>query len=929
MSRIATFPLHAFLLLGLASAARAEDGFEKHVLPVLENYCLDCHDGAFGTPKGDFDIEPFFTAESAKADPGSFERIRNVLHYREMPPEEKDRPSAEQRDAVIAWINQEVLRQKLYHGERDPGPPMARRLTRLEYNNTVRDLLGMEKDVYLFSERLIARRDYFDPSKDALPDELKIHIPEYGSKMPALLRIANLPGDSRAAHGFFNQGDKLDISPLLMERYLEVATAIVEHRDFRNEAWRAADLLGAAPVRRATGGSNGGGGLEVEVKRAFAPVENLEVDAPDSSDQGWLFRDHMASAFDEGSGGVFQGAEKAANVRSGRSIRVSYGLGGRQTLIITPSADLWFVDFGTAHETSPPTNIANRQKGQKQFRLGFALDGAPAGDGILSLGVAVLSRDRVEGRVTLTAHFAGGGSASLTDEISEGGGKDNTFFAWQAPPGDAIVELTVDGSEFGGDFVLLDDLGFITGRSEILAERVESGGEAESGTEPAVQEGLRGQFAGFLGRAFRSKVTEEEVATYWGFFEANVEQGLSQDDAMRETLRAVLSSPRFLLVSESAGTGESPVRKLSGMELANRLSYFLWSTMPDDELLELGRSGELTDPAVLEAQVKRMLRDPKVKELSESFAYQWLRLNQLLGAQPDERRYKRFYVGSKGTMAGAFLQEPLLLFETVLIENRPVMDLVDPDFTWLNAELIDFYNLEEHFEDHLKAAKTVDKNGRERTDNGLWFRCELPDRTRGGILCMGSTLTLTSLPLRTSPVYRGTWVTEVVFNRPPPPPPADVEPLGDDDRDIQEAGLTLREKLKMHAKDPACAGCHSRLDPLGFPLENYDGIGRWRDSYGKFPVDSAGVLMREHPYQDIVDFKDAIRERETDFVHGFIRHLLTYALGHKLGPKDDWAVEEIYAEVSDRDYRLQDVVLAIVESYPFQHARDLNFGGAE
>ena len=391
---------------------------------------------------------------------------------------------------------------------------------------------------------------------------------------------------------------------------------------------------------------------------------------------------------------------------------------------------------------------------------------------------------------------------------------------------------------------------------------------------------------------------------------------------MAEATRAVLSSPRFLLITEQAGgEKEASVRRLDGYELANRLSYFLWASMPDEELSAAARNGELDTPEGIRKQARRMLRDPKAKELSDSFAYQWLRLNVLLGSQPNQRRFKDYYRGTSGkeTLAAPFLQETLLLFETCLIENRPLFDLIDPDFTWLNPRLIQFYGFEQAFADHLAAAESIDKNGRKRLDQNKWYRCYLPNRKRGGILCMGSTLTLTSLPLRTSPVYRGAWVTEVVFNRPPPPPPAPVDELGADDREMQEAGLTLRQKLRQHSEKSACAGCHSRIDPLGFPLENFDAVGKWRESYGKLPVDASGILMGQYDYKNVVDFKDVMTQRKEDFHQGFVRHLLTYALGRHLGPGDKSTIAEI-AKVAEKG-GLKDVIVAVAISYPFTHAR--------
>ena len=928
---------------GLAVAVHAwtpvaADEFQETVLPVLEKYCLDCHDGEAGKPKGGFDLFPFYTLEDARGDRKAMLHVRNALHYREMPPEERTKqPDEGERVRVIEWIDEEILRQPSFRGHRDPGPPVMRRMTRLEYNNSVRDLLGLGIDVFSFPERLMARRDYFDPDRDQLPAELDISIPEYGSKVPSLLKIANLPGDSGAEHGYLNQGDTLNVTPLLMERYLTVANEIVHHADFADEAHAAAGMLGIQPRSRAGSSSQSkqrSGAFLATVGRDFAPVDNIEANAPGNSDQAWLFRDHIAAAFDEGTGGVFQHPDDIGARVPGKGgvIRAVFGRDGEKALLINPTEDLWFVDFATAHETSPPANIANGRKEQKEFRLNLKLDGVRENEGILAAGVVVLSRDRNSaGPVTLTAHYTNGDTASLTDEITTGAGVDNTFFSWQAPPGEAITDISVDGSRFSGDYVLLDDLGFLTGKVATredkapadLSRTAEPKQEGE-GEPTSARDDPKAAFARFASRAFRHPVTEDELGPFYEVYERGVGEGLSREDAMREAIRTVLSSPRFLFYVEKPREGEDPVREVSGLEFANRAAAFLWSSVPDEELFSAAVEGKLENVEGRRAQVQRMMRNPKIKELSDSFAYQWLQLNVLLGSQPNPRRFGEFYSGPMGktTLAAPLMQEALLLFETVLIENRDPWELIDPNFTWLNPALIQYYGWEKEFAELLKSAESLDKNGRMRLDNDKWFRCELPDRTRGGVLCMGSTLTLTSLPLRTSPVYRGAWVTEVVFNRAPPPPPAAVDELGADDREMQEAGMTLRQKIELHREKESCSGCHSRIDPLGFPLENFDPIGRWRDSYGQFPVDAGGVLMREHDYDGIASFKDAIRAREEDFRRGLIRHLLAFALGRHLEPFDEWAVEEIEEET--RGKGLRDVIVAVTESYPFTHTRNVS-----
>lgn len=924
------FPLLLMLAIPgwFAASLVNADEFTEKIVPFLEENCFNCHDGDTIQPKGDFDIFPFYTTEDAKGDLKAMIHLRDVLHYHEMPPHNRKQPKAEDRQMVIDWLNDNLLLNQ--DGDRDdPGPPRLRRMTRLEYNNSVRDLLGLGTDVFSFPERLMARRDYYNPQKEKMPSELDIFIPEYGSKVPALLKIASLPGDNRAEHGFTNDGDSLSITPLLVKRYLAVASEIVNHGDFETVASKLSQLTGVAATPSAPKTPSGVDSNKklflASLNRDFAPVDNIKKDAKGSSDLAWLFRDHISGAFDTGTGGVFQYLEKKGATVPGKGglIRASFGRDGDKALLINPTEDLWFVDFGTAHESSPPSNITNKNKGTKKFLLGLQLDGVSEREGILNLGVVVLSRAKQSaGPVTLTAHFANGEKASLTEQISTGAGEDNTFFSWYAPAGDKIVGLEVDGSQFSGDYVLLDDLGIIVGRVEEAEERtpLTEASDKPAVTQKTADEITRDSFRDFVNRAFRREVSDEEVEPFFQFYTEGLAAGAAKEDALAEAIRAVLTSSSFLFLSEDPGEGaDGPIRSLNGYEIASRLSYFLWSTMPDDELFAAAESGELDTELGIEKQVERMLRDPKSKELSDSFAYQWLRLNLLLGSAPDKRRFPKFYPGAKETMAAPLLQETLLLFETCLIENRPLFDLIDPDFTWLNPALINFYGYEEEFADFLAASETIDKNGRKRLDQNKWFRCELPDRNRGGILCMGSTMTLTSLPLRTSPVYRGAWIAEVVLNRPPPPPPAMVDELGEDDEAMQKAGMTLRQKLELHREKSDCAGCHTRIDPLGFPLESFDPIGRWRDSYGEFPVDASGVLMNQIEYSNVVEFKDALAERKSDFHRGFVRHLLRYALGRHLTPGDEPVISELTAK-ADRG-GLRDLILAVATCDTFRLAQ--------
>ena len=376
-------------------------------------------------------------------------------------------------------------------------------------------------------------------------------------------------------------------------------------------------------------------------------------------------------------------------------------------------------------------------------------------------------------------------------------------------------------------------------------------------------------------RAFRRPVETWEVDLYFQLYTAEIEQGHNDELAMRRAIHGVLSSPQFLYVNLQPNGSSDDSQPLTDHQLATRLSYFLWSSMPDDELRRLADAGQLRDATVLEAQTRRMLKDPRVRELSENFFVQWLRLRELWSAQPDAELFRDFYEGPKGkrTLAQEMFCEALLLFETILVEDRSVLELVHSDETWLNGRLAKLYGID-----------------KVTTDDQTWRRTKLDDARRGGVLTMGATLTLTSFPHRTSPIRRGAWFLETVFNRPPPPPTIAVADI-DQQKDL-EAGLTLREKVERHRANAACAVCHDRIDPPGFALENFDAIGRWRETDGEEAIDPSGNLNGAGSFDGPAEFKQRVLAEKVRFVRGFVEQLLSYALARKLEYYDAAAVDQ-------------------------------------
>jgi hypothetical protein len=358
---------------------------------------------------------------------------------------------------------------------------------------------------------------------------------------------------------------------------------------------------------------------------------------------------------------------------------------------------------------------------------------------------------------------------------------------------------------------------------------------------PETVESAREILAALAHRAFRRPVPAEELDRYLALFEQARSKGESFDQALKVPIQALLVSPHFLFRIESGDPQAEVdgVRPLTDHELATRLSYFLWSTMPDDELFRVAGEGRLRDPMTLEQQARRMLKSPKAKELAENFALQWLQIASVEGAMPDPDRFPLFY---RKYLAAAMKQEALLHFETIMIEDHSILQLIDADFAWLNGPLADFYGMD-------PGAAQV------QNSSLFWKRYSLTDRRRGGVLTMAAPLVVTSNSTRTSPVKRGKWILETLLGAPPPPPLANVPDL--DNTPPAEDGIALREKLERHRADPNCASCHRRMDPLGLALENYNAIGAWRETDGPLAIDAAGELADGSLFRGPIELKAA------------------------------------------------------------------------
>ena len=398
-------------------------------------------------------------------------------------------------------------------------------------------------------------------------------------------------------------------------------------------------------------------------------------------------------------------------------------------------------------------------------------------------------------------------------------------------------------------------------------------------------------------RAYRRPVTSADLKPLLSFFETG-RQGGNFEAGIEMALRRMLVTPDFLfrIERDPAGVGSSGVYRINDFELASRLSFFLWSSIPDEPMLDLAERGKLKETAVLEQQVRRMLADPRSEALVKNFGGQWLYLRNLAFAKPDPDFFPEF----DENLRDAFQRETELFFETILREDRSATELLDANFTFLNERLARHYQIPNIHGSNFR-------------------RVVLNDDQRRGLLGQGSILTVTSYATRTSPVLRGKWILENLLGTPPPPPPANVPDLKDHGDDGVK--LSLRQQMEKHRANATCAACHARLDPMGFALENFDGVGKWRTNDAKTAIDASGALPDGTKFSGPVGVRKVLLNHRDDFVAALTSKLLTYALGRGLEYYDQPAVRAIAREAAHDDCRLSAIIMAVVKSQPFEMRR--------
>ena len=828
-----------------ATSAPAETailaGFHQAVQPLLLQYCYDCHGNGFR--KGKVAFDGFESDAELVAQTGLwFTALKNVRAGL-MPPDDGPRPTPAEIKILEQWIKYQAL--GIDPTRPDPGRVTVRRLNRVEYGNTIRDLMGIE----------------FASEVEFPPDD--------------------------TGHGFDNLGEVLTVSPLLLEKYLQAAEEIVD---------KAVPRLALVPVRRL-----------VHAGDFQREDENSE------------------SAVSPAAAGGDRERRHDLNARLGGKTTHIFSITQAGTYKLALDANIRSsFDFDTSHATliiSVDGEVLKRQEfiwGAKPVRFESE---QPWAEGPHRVTVEVqpilpllpnppdLPFPPLPSEVIAPAALVAGGAIPSGTAPGAVPTPAVTPPANRRPPPERSVDVRIVSAELLGP---MDEKFWAPPENyrRFFPEDVPASLER---SDTYAQTILRD----FATRAFRRPVDEKKVSQLVAIARTVYTQpGQRFEDGVARAMMGVLASPRFLFRIEEPAPTEAKVRfaDVDDYALASRLSYFLWSSMPDEELFRLAESGGLRRE--LSAQVARMLKDPKSQAFIRNFPGQWLQARDVetvpINARAvlglgDQRSNRGTRVDFDSAMRKAMRSETELVFEYVLREDRSVLEFIESDYTFLNAKLATHYGISGVEGDTMR-------------------RVTLPAGSpRGGFLTQGTVLAVTSNPTRTSPVKRGLFVLENILGTPPPPPPPNIPALEESQKSADGHELPLREALALHRSEKLCASCHSRMDPLGFALENFNAMGNWRDVDAKLPIDPAGILATGETFSDIRGLKHILtHERRLDYYRCLTEKMLTYALGRGLEYYDVHTVDQIVTRLEQENGRFSALLSGIIESAPFQKQRNLN-----
>ena len=845
-ARLISFLTGTFLLchipgnaLGGSSGERTP-AHQEEIEPVLEQYCYECH--GLGAKKGGVALDSIFEPAAARQNPAAWLAVLKNVRSGIMPPAGKPQVSAEDRALLENWIKHEVFQIDPMNA--DPGRVTVRRLNRVEYRNTIKDLTGVD----------------YDTSAEFPPDD--------------------------TGHGFDNIGDVLTISPLLLEKYLAAANSIIAQTVPRTSKVIAERMVSGRQFQRPAS------------ERIALVVENppggTDADRKSRINPGSL------SYYEPGSLALEVPISQAADYRLVLDISASERYVDGQN--DANRCQLWIRADGEVLHTQEFTRQDN-----KLYRFEYDRAWQP-GTHVISLEVQPLTPGEKQVRsLTLSVK-------SLTFR----GPLDQKF--WVRPPN---------------------------------YERYFPGTVPEDPEER--RQYTRELLGRFAERAFRRPIDDTTKNRLAALVEAYASgDGKTFEQGVGQGMVAILASPRFLFRQEETEAGSPglypPVDEYT---LASRLSYFLWSTMPDEELMRLAAHGQLRGN--LQAQVTRMLADPRSAQFFRHFVGQWLQARdietvninatavlardreadanyeqrreqfralirkppeELTEAEKEEIKAARLAFEESGrrsrnfelndVLRRAMRRETEMLFEHVLRQDRPLVELLDSNYAFLNDRLARQYGIKDVIGEEMRLV-------------------ELPeDSPRGGILTQGTLLAVTSNPDRTSPVKRGLYILENILGSPPAPPPPNIPTLEDAGNKIEDHVPTVREAMVLHRSEPSCAGCHSRMDPLGLSLENFNALGLWRETERAGSIDASGTLITGEPFQDARALKKIlVANHSREFQRCLTEKLLTYALGRGLDYHDVQTVDAIVEKIEASGGKASALLAGILESAPFQKTRPM------
>ncbi|MDX1981123.1 MAG: DUF1592 domain-containing protein [Bryobacteraceae bacterium] len=764
---------------------------------LFHQHCAACHSAR--TASGGLNLESL--SASVGADRDKWARILKRLEAGEMPPAGRPRPHPAELHRITTWIAGELDRGRTHL--------KARRLNRVEYNNTVRDLLGVD----------------LRPASDFPQDD--------------------------SAFGFDNIAESLSVSPLLLEKQMAAAERIA----------RAA-LFGQDLKPQTTR-------IEVAIPRRMEITNPVKLTVP----AYYSMADYDVTGLSQP--GAFHLTHRFP-AEGDYVIRV-IGAGNRPAGSQDGEITFWIDGRLVQRFPVPEVMMSGFERRPDFWEIRTRLTAGPHEI------IAAFPR-QFEG---LPPRFRGPNPSKKQEPPLPDPTKAFRELPPDAPPGKieerrlaiARAKDQLANPRFEGLAVMEVEItgphSPRKGPSPESLRRVLACGHLDG----RHQAGCRRLIVGTLAqRAFRRPVTAKEVDRLEALAASTQARGGPFEEGLAVAVQAMLVSPDFLFRLESQGPHA----------LASRLSYFLWSTMPDDELLR--RAG---DGAIVAAnEAPRMLADPRSRALVENFAGQWLEIRRLESVQPDRDRFPDFDEHLRASM----IKETELFFENLIREDRSIVDLIDADYTFLNERLARHYGI--------------------AGVSGTQFRrVDLKGTRRGGVLAHAGILTASSYATRTSPVLRGKWILENILNAPPPPPPPNVPAL---DEQAVGSSASLKAQLEQHRINPVCASCHARMDPLGFALENYDAVGAWRTQDGKFAIDARGALPDGRVMEGLGGLRSVLRQDRDAFAACLAEKLMTYALGRGLERADQDAVKEIVARAAAADYRFSSLILGVVNSRPFQ-----------